>query len=531
MELLAQIAAGLGLFFIGVDALSATQRETASPWFQNRFKRASDNSILSSGLGFLLGAITQSSSAVTFIVMNLVTAGYSRLKSVVPLILWANVGTSVLVFIASLHIEYALYFLLGFVGICYYFKWNNLAPIRVSLAVLFGVCMLMLGVFFIKQGAAGLKDIDWLTGFLLFASKSLLLAFLIGVVLCLILQSSATVTVIVATLASVEVLTWYQALMIIIGASLGSGFNVWLLSANLRGLPQRITYLQLISKMVGVALLCAVFWAEYYGGLQLLKAPLATLTGNIALQFAIAYLAMQLLSVLPVLLFKVPILRVTKRLSPQTLEESLSKPKYIYSQAVEDPATAVALVTKEQARQIQRLLAFVYRGNIKTEGRKDLLRSHFDASMRVTNACEAFLLDLENRASGETAHIVLGLKRCNQMYSQMLVDLREYSEQVLALSEACHGDESVLNIVWVMEEELCKTVSLLADIAGELDAAVQRRLLAELSGLHSGDQFASYITKAHTLDVAHAASLRTISVLLGRVTWSAQWYGEQMTGH
>ncbi|MGA0164814.1 MAG: Na/Pi cotransporter family protein, partial [Bdellovibrionota bacterium] len=66
-EIAGLILAGLGLFFIGVRFISNNLRLMAGRGFRAIMSRLTQNTYLSSLIGVVAGGITQSTSAITFI--------------------------------------------------------------------------------------------------------------------------------------------------------------------------------------------------------------------------------------------------------------------------------------------------------------------------------------------------------------------------------------------------------------------------------------------------------------------------------
>lgn len=112
--------------------------------FRSWVARATGNAFASAMVGVIAGIVTQSSNAVTFIVVSLVTSGMVVMRRALPVLAWANVGTSLLVFLATLDIHLAVLYLLGVVGFCHYFGLNDNDRYRHLVGALFGVGMLFL---------------------------------------------------------------------------------------------------------------------------------------------------------------------------------------------------------------------------------------------------------------------------------------------------------------------------------------------------------------------------------------------------
>jgi phosphate:Na+ symporter len=337
MEIFVDILAGLGLFFVGVKLIASHLKQLSGPWFRRLVERATRTRLAAALLGILSGALTQSSSAITFISISVVTAGLADVTRVVPMVIWANAGTSVLVLLSSIDISHAVLFLLGVTGIAYYFDVDKSPRLRHLFGSLLGLGLLFLGLELIKDGAEPLKSMESVRDFLGFAASSTIAAFLVGAVLAVVAQSSAMVSIVAVTMVNVGILTLDQTIIIVMGASLGSGIATLLLSANLTGIGRQIAYVQVAVKALGVAVLLPLFLLETNGVLPGIKALAMALAADASTQVALVYLFLQLVSVALGSLFQRQLLDLAIRLSPPTAEEALSRPRYIYPEAASDP--------------------------------------------------------------------------------------------------------------------------------------------------------------------------------------------------
>jgi len=92
---------GLGLLFFGLDLVSSELINLSTfPFFQNSLQNLSQNRILATIVGALLTAMVFSSSAVIGITQKLYAAGSLDLYISIPIVLGANIGTTVTAVIA-----------------------------------------------------------------------------------------------------------------------------------------------------------------------------------------------------------------------------------------------------------------------------------------------------------------------------------------------------------------------------------------------------------------------------------------------
>lgn len=117
MEIVGTLFAGLGLFFTGVKLISSNLKEMSGGAFRRLIARITRHPISAGLVGTLGGALTQSTNAMTFIVISLVTSGMVTLSKAVPVVVWANLGTSALVMLATLDMHVMILLLLGITGV------------------------------------------------------------------------------------------------------------------------------------------------------------------------------------------------------------------------------------------------------------------------------------------------------------------------------------------------------------------------------------------------------------------------------
>ena len=350
MDVLANIFSGLGLFFIGIKILGGGMRQLSSRKFRELVARTTQNPVSTALVGTLAGAITQSSSAVTFIIVSLVTGDLIKVQRATPLLAWANVGTSLLVFLATIDIHLITLYLIGVVGFSHFLKLDENDRVRHLLVISLGISLMFLGLWLIKQGAAPLKDDEMVREFLVFASSSLFWPFLGGFAATLIIQSSSTLSAIAVTMTSCGLLTFDQTMMILLGSNFGSGVATYLMAGNLSGVGKQIALSQMFVKGIGSLMLLPIVLAEIHLGTPGIKFVIEPFASDASHEIALAYLILQVGSVLAFLPTAGAINWITERLAPPHPSDSLSKPQYLFDQAIEDAETGLDLVEKEQAR-------------------------------------------------------------------------------------------------------------------------------------------------------------------------------------
>lgn len=290
-QILGTIIAGMGLFFTGLKFVSNNLKQMTSRRFRSLVARLTDNFWLASLLGTVAGAILQSTSAITFILVSMISSGLITVRKALPIIAWCNVGCTVLVFVAVLDIRLVVLYLLGLAGASFAFE----RPLKQknTVGALFGIGMLFYGVELMKTGAAPLQTFPWFNSVMESTRNSYALAFLGGCFLSFVTQSSTAVSVLAISLVQARVLAAEQTIMIIYGANLGSTFSRMILSGGLKGSSKQLAHFQDLFKIAGTAVFVALFYAELWAGVPLVRALVSLLSGKIEKQMALVFLINQ----------------------------------------------------------------------------------------------------------------------------------------------------------------------------------------------------------------------------------------------
>lgn len=358
-EVVGLIAAGMGLFFIGVRMIGINLRMMASLSIRSFLSKVTERGWISGLVGILAGGITQSTSAVTFIMAGLISAGVIAIRRAMPLVLWSNVGNCILVFLAVINFHIMILYLLGIIGFLYYcFDLDRLKITKPFVGVILGAGLLFLGLDFMKSGASHLREYEWIADFIIVVKESHMLGLLTAAFIAFFIQSAATVSAIAIALANTGILDLQSTLMIIYGTNLGPGLSTWVFASKLTGPPKRLAMFQVIFKFIGLFILVPLFYIEIATGLPLVAALLTKITSNLNYQLAFGYLLFQLVGAVILTFLMDPLNKFLIKFYPETKKEQLSKPFFMYDEALKDPDVAIALLEREQKRVIKRLPAY-----------------------------------------------------------------------------------------------------------------------------------------------------------------------------
>ena len=352
-ELLAGIAGGLGLFIVGMWILTESLKALASRRLRRAAGRWTGNRFSAFAWGALVGATTQSMSAMTFIVVSVLRSGLITTRGALALILGGTLGVSALVVIVTFDIKVVALYALGIAGAAV--ASDRLSRFRPAAASFLGAALIVLGLVLVKDAAAPLSGQPWFRGLLEGTGDSLALAFLVAALLTFAVQSSSAVTIFGISLAAVGLLSADQAIMIMYGSLIGSGAIVCVLSAGLTGRSRQVPMYLVGYNAIICAVLVPLLYIEIHLGVPLVKASALSLKLELEQQLAAVYVFLCAF-LLPVMLVGLGwSASVLERLWPASASDALARPRFLHDHASVDVETSVMLVDLEQRRALRDL--------------------------------------------------------------------------------------------------------------------------------------------------------------------------------
>src|SRR5262249_51905013 len=248
---------------------------------------------LGAATGVLAGIITQSTNAVTFVIISMVSAGIIDKRRAMPIPLWAHVGASLLVMLVAVDLRIGASYIVALAGFAIYFGIDRAAQVRHVVATFLGVGLLFLGIETLKSGAEPLRDFIVQQGILAEAARYPVILLLLGAVLTLLSQSSTVTGAIAVTAANIGLVDLTGASLLVYGANLGSGLSHALLARSLKDAGRQIALMQALQKLFGFLFVMALLATETVLGRPLLAGAVQALAGDIPGQVAWVFLIYQ----------------------------------------------------------------------------------------------------------------------------------------------------------------------------------------------------------------------------------------------
>ena len=143
-ESLGGILGGLGLFLVGTRLLSENLKALASHRFRAAAAGRLSNRYAAVGWGMLAGSATPSMSAMTFVIVGLLRAGFVSTERSFAVLVGGNIGSSLRLLFVSLDIDLAALYALALAGLI--IMAHRRIRLRSFGMALFGLAVMFLGL-------------------------------------------------------------------------------------------------------------------------------------------------------------------------------------------------------------------------------------------------------------------------------------------------------------------------------------------------------------------------------------------------
>ena len=255
------LLAGVGIFIVGMNFMSEALEKSAGAGMQKMLGRIVSNRFSGVGVGAGVTAIIQSSSATSVMVIGLVNAGVMTLMQATPVIMGANIGTTITGVLVALKNDYfnmVMYFL-GFAGVMMgFFKSEK---IKLAGLLCSGLGLIFVGLEIMSSpdafGNALIKEL--FTNIFTVIDFPLLLI-LVGVIFTALIQSSSAAAGVVITMVGTGVMDLDLALFIVLGANIGTCVTALLACAGANANSKRVALIHFTFNTIGTVLFTAIIW-------------------------------------------------------------------------------------------------------------------------------------------------------------------------------------------------------------------------------------------------------------------------------
>ncbi len=255
------LLAGVGVFIVGMNFMGDALEKSAGSGMKHLLEKISNNRFSGVGIGAGVTAIIQSSSATSVMVIGLVNAGVMTLTQATPIIMGANIGTTITGVLVALKNDYfnMTMYLLAFAGVMMGFFKKEKVKIAGSLCCGLGLIFVGLEVMSSEQAFGNPLVESMFTDVFQRIDFPVLLIF-VGAIFTALIQSSSAATGVVITMVGTGVLPLDMALFIILGANIGTCVTALLASVGANANSKRVALIHFTFNTIGTVIFTAIIW-------------------------------------------------------------------------------------------------------------------------------------------------------------------------------------------------------------------------------------------------------------------------------
>lgn len=270
--MLLSLMGGIGLFLYGMSLLNSSLQQVAGGKLEQTLERLTNSRLKAFLLGTGVTAAIQSSGATTIMLLGFVNAGIMKVIQAVPVMMGANIGTTMTAQILRLA---------G--GDGNVSTWTDLlkpstfAPVIVMVgafvlliskkkktrgiaSIFIGFGILFVGMSIMESSLAPLKDSTEFVR-LLTMFRNPFAAVVMGVLITTVLQSSSAAVGLLQALSSTGVITFGMAVPIIIGMNIGKTIPVMIASVGTEKDAKRLVLIDLMMNILTGAIYFVVIYS------------------------------------------------------------------------------------------------------------------------------------------------------------------------------------------------------------------------------------------------------------------------------
>lgn len=304
---------GLALFLYGMNMMSNGLELAAGNKMKTILEKLTSNRFLGVGVGALVTALIQSSSATTVMVVGFVNSGLMKLENAVWVIMGANIGTTITGQLIALDVT-AMAPLIAFVGVALitFFKSKKLDAYG---SIIAGLGVLFMGMDMMSGAMAPLRTMPEFVG-IITKFQNPIIGILVGAIFTAIIQSSSASVGILQALAMSGVITLPSAIYVLFGQNIGTCITAVLASIGTERNAKRTTILHLSFNIIGTIIFVVIS----------LIFPFATFMesinpGNVTAQIANVHTVFNVTTTILLLPFGKKLVQLTYLILPEKQDE------------------------------------------------------------------------------------------------------------------------------------------------------------------------------------------------------------------
>ena len=279
-----KLLGGLALLIYGMKTLSTQLKKLSGGKLEKILTHVTDNAFKGLLVGFVITVATQSSATTTVIIVGLVNSGILKLRNSIPIIMGANIGTTINSQILRLaNVEGSSFLSLispatiapvlliaGLVVI----QTAKKAKIKDIGQAIFGLGLLFTGMITMVGIASSFSNLPIFREVLSKLSNPIL-GVLAGALVTAIVQSSAATVGILQAISTTGIMTFSSTIPIILGQNIGTCATSMIASAGGNKNAKRVATVHLYFNLIGtIIFLIGIYTYQHFIGFSFWNGPI-----------------------------------------------------------------------------------------------------------------------------------------------------------------------------------------------------------------------------------------------------------------
>ncbi|MBN3766597.1 Na/Pi cotransporter family protein [Burkholderia sp. Ac-20365] len=396
IEIVGLLVGGLALFLFGLELMTGGLKAIAGSRLQSLLGTLTASRFRGILAGAGITALLNSSTITTVLLVGFVSAGLMTLQQSIPMIMGANIGSTLTAQIIAFNISAITPFLLAGGFLMYSFAKREL--VRELGGVLLGLGLLFLGIEMMGNATRPLRNYEPFINAMQ-DMRNPLLGIAIGAIFTAIVQSSAATLAIVIALGSQGLIPLESGIALILGANVGTCGTALLASIGKSAEAAQVGIVHLLFNLLGVLFFAFVI-PQFADLVRAISPSAPELTGAARLaaetprQAANAHTVFSVFSTVVLICFTGPIGKLAEKLAPASRKawQNPGVPRYLDETLIDMPALAITRVQLELAalgKQIEQLVQ--HSAALVAEGSAQALATLSDEDKAADNLSTAIL--------------------------------------------------------------------------------------------------------------------------------------------
>jgi phosphate:Na+ symporter len=444
--------------------------------------------------GLAVTGLLQSSTATALIVAAFAGQGLIATSQALAVMLGADVGTALVTLVLSFELRW-LAPLLIVSGATLFIRKQDTAAGRFG-RILIGLGLILFALQWIRASTQPIVGAEGVQVLFATLTGDIFLDILLAAVVAVAVYSSLAVVLLVATLASLNIIGLPVALGLVLGANLGSGVLAMLSTLQAPPEARRVTLGNFLFKLVGCALAIPLIahLAAQAGRLGLDPTG-AVVLFHLTFNVALAALFLGLTN---------PVARIAERLLPTPLHiDDPSKPRHLDPSALDTPALAIGNAARETLRvadvieeMLRGMLGVIARDDRDEAARLSRLDDVVDKlytaiKLYLAQAPRGALSERESRRLADIVSFTINLEQVGDIIERILQDIVERKiDKGRRFSEAGLSEIRDLHARLVANLRLATSVFLNGDDRSARDLLAQKALFRDLERAYAASHLA-----------------------------------------